>query len=196
MFKRIFWNGLKVFAPVVLTIAIVIWTFRNIEAFFGHFLQYFIPHQYYFDGLGIIIGVVLIFLLGLLVNAWVIRGVYQLADDVVHRIPLIKTVYTAIQDLLLFFDPDRAVGQKAVMLETKFGKMIGFVTKEDFEDQPELNISDKEVMVYVPLSYQIGGLLLMVPKMSLEPIDMPVNQAMSLVVTAGLTGNKKKKPKG
>lgn len=191
MLKKTFWNGLKIFVPIVVTVAIVVWAFSTLETFFGHLIQLVIPPQYYFKGLGILVGVAVIFLMGLLLNAWFIRKLYSMAERVVQRIPLIKTLYNAVQDLMGYFDKgDKSAPQQAVLIETGLGKVMGFITCDVLANLP-LQASDQDVLVYIPLSYQIGGLSVVVPRSALTPIDWPANQAMSFILTAGMTGNKK-----
>jgi uncharacterized membrane protein len=194
MIKRIFWNGIKAFVPIAMTIAIVIWLFTSIEAFFGKFLRHVIPPQYYFDGIGIIVGVLLIFIIGILVNAWVVRRIYRYGEKLVKKIPGIKTIYNAIQDLLNFFDKSQQAAQQSVMVDTGINKMIGFITREALDKlHPPLG-SSTEVMVYIPLSYMVGGITMIVPRSAITPLDWPVNAAMSFILTAGM-GQKAKSSK-
>jgi uncharacterized membrane protein len=189
-FKLIFWRALKAFVPLAVTIAVVIWLFQTIETFFGRLIKHVIPEQYYFDGLGILVGIAIIFLMGVLVNAWAIRRAYSLTDMLVKRIPLIKTIYNATQDLFNFFDKSK-VEQQAVLVPTQLGKVVGFITRESLSDiNPPLGNRD-EVLVYIPLSYQIGGVMTVVPRASIIPLDWSVNAAMSFILTAGMMGQKK-----
>lgn len=191
MVKKTFWNGLKIFVPIVVTVAIVVWAFTSLETFFGHLIQLVIPSQYYFKGLGILVGVAVIFLIGLLLNAWFIRKLYSMAEKVVQRIPLIKTLFSAVQDLMAYFDKSgKSVEQQAVLIDIGLGKVMGFITCDRLASLP-LHASDQDVLVYIPLSYQIGGLSVVVPRSALTPIDWPANQAMSFILTAGMTGKKK-----
>lgn len=191
MFKKYFLTGLKAFIPVVVTFAVVIWIFSNIEAFFGQIIQYVIPEQYYFDGLGILIGILFVFILGIVLNAWIIKQLYQLADAVVKKIPFIKTIYKSIQDLVSFFEKAQDTSHsKAVILEYGKTKCIGFVTREDFKGLPDGLGGDKDVLVYLPMSYMVGGMMIAVPRKRIKPFDMKVNEAMSLIITAGMTGGK------
>lgn len=191
MLKDTFWNGLKIFVPVVLTVAIFVWMFSAIETFFGHLLKLIIP-EYYFKGLGILVGITVIFLIGLLLNAWVVRKLYAMAERVVQKIPLIKTVYNAIQDLMNYFDKgDKGKAQQAVLVDISIGKVMGFVTCDTLASLPLL-ASDQEVLVYIPLSYQIGGLSVMIAKNAITPLNWPANQAMSFILTAGMTTGQKK----
>ena len=193
MIKRIFITGIQAFVPIAVTFALVVWIFTTIEKFMGEFLKYFIKPEYYFNGLGILVGIAIIFLIGILVNAWVIKKIYALADSLVKRIPLIKTVYNAMKDLMAFFDKGKRgeKEQRAVIIETAVGRMVGFVTRENLEGLPDDLGGPNEVLVYIPFSYQIGGFMVSVSKDQLTSLDIPVNQAMSMVVTAGMTGGNK-----
>lgn len=190
MIKKIFLSGLVAFLPMAITLGIVVWILRTIEGFFGHVFKYFISPQYYFDGLGIILGLIFIFVLGLLVNAWVIGKLYTWFESVVKKTPGIKTIYNAIQDMMGFFDQDKIAQQRAVIVNTPMGRMIGFVTREDLSKLPSGLGGEKDVFVYVPLSYQIGGVMLAMPESALTHLDMSVNDAMSMVVTGGVSGKK------
>lgn len=191
MFKKTFWNGLKIFVPIVVTVAIVVWAFSTLETFFGHLLQLVIPPRYYFKGLGILVGIAVIYLIGLLLNAWIVRKLYAMAERVVQRIPLIKTLYNAIQDLMSYFDKgEKSSAQQAVLVDIGIGKVMAFITCDTLATLPLLATSE-EVLVYIPLSYQIGGLSVMIAKSAITPINWPANQAMSFILTAGMTGKAK-----
>lgn len=190
MIKKIFFTGLMAFLPIALTLAIVVWILRNIEGFFGHIVKHIISPQYYFDGLGIILGLIFIFILGLLVNAWIVRRVYDWFEGILKKTPGIKTIYNAIQDMMGFFDHSKQAQQRAVIVNTPIGRMVGFVTREDLSALPEALGTGKDVFVYIPLSYQIGGVMIALPASELIPLDMPVNEAMSMVVTGGVGGQK------
>lgn len=189
MFRKFFLKGLKAFVPVAVTIAIVIWIFSTIEEFFGQLLKYFMSPHYYFDGLGIIVGVVFVFILGVLINAWMLNKIYAFADATVKKIPLIRTIYTSIQDLVNFIEKSQEKDYNQVVLCTvgRF-KLLGFVTRQSFEGLPREFGGEKDVLVYLPMSYQIGGYMLSVPRKCITPVDMPANKAMTTIITAGMMG--------
>jgi uncharacterized membrane protein len=193
MIKKIFINGIKAFVPVTVTFAIVYWIFNAIETFFGRIIGMWLPEGFYFVGLGTIVGILFVCAVGILVNAWVIKQLYNLMDWSLQRIPLIKTIYNAMIDLVNFFGSSEQVSQQAVLIETPVGKIIGFVTRQHFKGLPEALGTEKDALVYIPFSYQLGGFTLSIPKNKITDLDMPVNEAMSLVLTAGLTGTKKQK---
>lgn len=187
MLKKIFWDGLKTFVPIVVTISIVVWIFSGIESFFGHFLRHIIPPKYYFDGLGIIVGIVIIFILGFLVKSWMVRQIYGMGERLVQRIPFIKSIYNAVQDLLGFFDKSQQA-QQAVMVQTQLGNIIGFITRESLSQMTPALGKDDEVLVYIPLSYMVGGITMVIPRHLITPLNWSVNEAMSFILTAGMGG--------
>lgn len=194
MIKKIFINGIKAFVPVAVTFAAVYWIFTSIETFFGKIIQIWLPDKFYFIGLGTLVGILFVGLIGILVNAWVTKQLYHFLDWALQRIPLIKTIYNSMIDLVNFFGSSESVSQQAVLIDTPVGKIIGFVTRQDFKGLPKALGDESDLFVYIPFSYQLGGFTLSIPKSKIEILDMPVNEAMSLVLTAGLTGiNKNKK---
>ena len=56
--------------------------------------------------------------------------------------------------------------------------LMGLMTRDDFSDLPEGIGDDETVAVYLPMSYQLGGFTVMVPKSKVRPVDMKVDQAM------------------
>lgn len=190
-FKTIFWRGVKVVLPLLITFAIVIWMFTIIEAFFGTIIKDIFGAQYYYRGTGLLLGVGLIFAAGAVINLWIVQGLYGLGERILQKIPVIKTIYNSMADLMGFFDPaKRSETGKPVLIETALGQVIGFVTIENTELLPADLQNNEKMAVYIPLSYQIGGLTVYISRDKVSELNMPVDKAMSFVLTAGMTGKK------
>ena len=186
MIKKIFWNGIKAILPIGITLALVIWVLGMIESAFGWVIKKIIGPQYYFDGLGLIVGLVLVFVVGLLMNAWIARKVYSWGEALLRRIPLVKTLYNAIADLMRFFDKvAETQGSYPVMVNLPDCRVLGILTRQSVEKLGKS--AEGEVAVYIPMSYQIGGFTLMVPRSMVERLDMTVEKAMSFAITAGMS---------
>ena len=189
---KIFMRGLIAVAPIALTAAILIWLFSFLEATFRGPIEDMIGSRYYFPGLGIIVALVFIFLVGLIINTWLIQRIYDWGEKLLTRIPLVKTLYGSITDLMSFFhtgDKEKKKG-RVVTIELAGTRLVGLVTREDFEGLPEGVGKNDEVAVFLPMSYQIGGYTVMVPKSMIKPISMSVEEGMRFVVTAGAPGKK------
>ncbi len=191
--KRIFINGIKAFLPAAITLSLCVWLFNNIEDFFGRFIKLFLPAEYYVSGMGIVLGVVIIFLLGLMINAFIVKQIYELLEKILKHIPIVKTLYNALLDMFSFFDAQKTGGkqQKVVVVDTHLGKQIGLITREDLDNLPDALGDKKNVLVFLPFSYQLGGFMVSMPKDQIEPIDMTVDEAIKFVASAGIIGKKR-----
>ncbi len=194
-----FFKGLAAVLPIVVTLYLIYWLAGLAEAVLGGILDRILP--FYFPGLGIIFGVVGIFMVGVMLNAWVVRKLFDWGESIMHRIPLVKIMYGAVQDLMHFFTSSTASrGKQVVMITFYLGdvrtRLVGMITREDFESLPAGIAGPDEVAVYLPMSYQVGGYTVMVPRENLEPVDMSFDQAMRFAVTAGMSASKvfNKKP--
>lgn len=190
--RKIFIQGILTLAPIVITIAVVAWLYSFLEALFGTPLKAILGDKYYFQGFGLILALVIIFLVGVLVNTWFVRKFHQLWSSFVARIPLVKTVYNAIYDLMKFFKGDKSLqAAKVVAFTVGDIRLLGLVTREDFKDLSENFTKKGEVSVFLPMSYQIGGYMVLIPREKLEPLTIPVEEAMRFIMSAGLLSSRK-----
>jgi uncharacterized membrane protein len=65
-------------------------------------------------------------------------------------------------------------------------RAMGFVTRSEFDDLPAGVGRKGEIAVYLPMSYQIGGYTLFLPREQAEPVEMSREAAMKFILTAGL----------
>ncbi len=190
--RKIFIRGLLTITPLVLTIGIVTWLFSLLEDSFSVPIKAVIGPEHYFKGLGVIVALVLIFVVGLIINHWIIKKLYDFGEKILERIPLIKSIYTSIKDLISFFHSDNRLNESLVVsFEIAGMRLLGLVTRDDFSDIPEGLAQEGDVAVYLPMSYQIGGYTIIVPRSKIKKVDMSVEDSMRYIVTAGILGGKK-----
>ncbi|MBN2446612.1 MAG: DUF502 domain-containing protein [Phycisphaerae bacterium] len=185
----LFLAGLAAVLPVTVTLYVLYWLGSTAEAFLGRGLKLLIPGSLYWPGMGVVAGLVLVFVIGVLMNAWLFRKVFRWGERLMERIPLVKALYGSVRDLMGFFSgSDKKTMRKAVMVTVGNTpvRLIGFITREEFGDLPAGIGGDETVAVYLPMSYQIGGFTTMVPRSAVQPIDMSIEQAMRFAVTAGM----------
>jgi len=194
---KLFLKGLAVVIPVVMTIAILAWLASGAEQLLGDLLARILPPGWYLPGMGLVPGVALIVLVGLLSHILILQKLFEYWEGVFRRLPLIKTIYTAIKDFMGYFSPGQEQRFSKVVLVQPPGQafqMLGFVTRETFRDLPFRPDAENPVAVYCPMSYQIGGYTLFLPRACLKPVDMPFEDAMRLAVTGGITQRGKHAP--
>lgn len=188
-FPQIFLTGLVVLLPVMITVLFLSWLMRGAESVFGAPIRGVLGDAY-FPGMGMAIGVLLVFVVGLLAQLYAVRKLIQVGDDLLERIPLVKTIYGGVRDLLAMFRGGGARKFDKVVLVALPGsqmRVMGFVTREDWTGLPAALGAHDAIAVYMPMAYTIGGYTLMVPRAQVEPIAMSFEDAMRFAVTAGLS---------
>lgn len=185
-------TGLITILPVMLTLYLIYWFIVSTETALGSILQFVLPDELYWPGMGFAVALVLIFVIGLLMQLYVVKALFKKIEDLLYHMPLIKSVYGAIRDFFQYFSPSRQ-GDFQQVVAVKFDndmELIGFVTRSNSDSLP---IADDDetgrVLVYLPMSYNIGGYPVMIPKNRLRPVDMTMEQAMRFVLTAGVGSN-------
>ncbi len=184
---RILLKGLVTILPIGLTLYLVYWLGTSTERLLATPLKIFLPPGFYRPGIGLAAGFVLLFVVGLLVNAYVVRRVLKFGESLVLRVPVVKTVYAAIRDMTNLVNTDGAKREleRVVMVRVGPGRMIGFVTQEHAA-LPGFVTGRELVAVYLPMSYQIGGHTIYLPRERIEATDLTVEAAMRIVLTGGL----------
>ena len=191
MFKsisKIFITGFITLLPVVLTIYLLYWLAVSSEQVMGNALKFLLPNAVYFPGMGMIAGLVVVFIVGLMMNAYMVRQLFALGEQLLYRLPLIKTVYRAFRDFFDFFSPKKEQFGQVVAVTVSGMEMVGFVTQENPQRLPESFRDRDKVLVYLPMSYMVGGYTVLIPRSELRPLKMSMEEAMRFVLTAGITG--------
>ena len=129
-------------------------------------------------------------------KAVLIRQLFSFGEEILYRLPIIKSIYRAIRDLFDFFSPKKEQFGRVVIVTVNGMDMIGFITQEDPERLPEGFRSNDSVLVYIPMSYMIGGFTLLIPQQDIKPCQMNMDEAMRFVLTAGITGQNQNPQKG
>lgn len=191
----ILFQGLVALLPAILTLYILFWLVSSAETVLGGMLKLLLPGGWYIPGMGLLAGLVVTFLFGLALNAFLVRRLLDLGERLADHIPLVKTLYGSLKDFIGFFAKQRdSQFNQVVTMDLEFGgkpmRMIGFVTRSDFSSLPAGIGEEGEIAVYLPLSYQIGGYTVIVPRSSVKPVNMSTHRAMGFVVTGGMTTDK------
>jgi uncharacterized membrane protein len=191
MFKsisKILITGFITLLPVVLTIYLLYWLAVSSEQVMGNALKFLLPNAVYFPGMGMIAGLVVVFIVGLMMNAYMVRQLFALGEQMLYRLPLIKTVYRAFRDFFDFFSPKKEQFGQVVAVTVSGMELVGFVTQENPQRLPESFRDRDKVLVYLPMSYMVGGYTVLIPRSELRPLKMSMEEAMRFILTAGITG--------
>lgn len=181
-------TGFITLLPMVLTIYLLYWLGISSEEVLGNALRSVLPENTYFPGLGMFVGLMVVFIVGLMMNAYLVRKLFSLGEGVLYRLPLIKSVYRAFRDFFDFFSPNKEGLGQVVSVTLNGMELVGFVTQEDQQRLPPSFRDRDSVLVYLPMSYMVGGYTILVSRSELRPLQMSRDEAMRFILTAGITG--------
>ena len=184
-------TGLVTLLPVALTLYFLYWMAASSESALSGLIKMALPESMYWPGMGLIVGIGVLFVLGLLMHTYVMQLLFSKGEQLLYNTPLVKTLYSAIRDLFNFFSPaSKKEFEQVVSVEigNTGMKVIGFVTQTLPEKMPKDFREDDSILIYLPLSYMIGGYALLVPRSAVRPVDMSMEEAMRFTLTAGVTG--------
>ena len=182
--RRSFIAGFFVTVPLVISIAAFVWIFRLIDGFVGPFyaarLRWDIP------GLGILTTALFVLAVGALATNVIGKRLLQRAEGWLLRVPVFRTIYAPVKQLVVAFSPDNEYGFKRVVMveDAARGFVLGFLTKEFTVDRgagPE-----PMVAVYVPTNHLYLGDVIVCPRDKASYPDITVEQGIRLFLTGGM----------
>ena len=147
----------------------------------NHYLPYNIP------GLEIIISVILITLIGWLSLSFIGRRLLDLFNNILKRIPILRTIYSALGQMTETFAKTDKEKKNVVLVEypRKGSWAVGFATKDnsgEISDKTKRNL----INVFVPTTPNpTSGFLLMFPKEDVIYLDLTFEEASKFIVSAG-----------
>lgn len=190
-FTTTFLRGLGVVLPIALTLYLVVWTVQAAESFMKPLALLLMPRTVdYVPGSGLLLALAVVYGTGLLVQLFVIEWLVGLGQRMLERTPLVKSIYSALNDFTstLSRRPSESAS-RVVNVELADGlSLVGFITDPDPAALRAPCDPDDRVAVYLPMSYQLGGFTVLLPRDRLRPLDLGVEDAMRRVLTAGIGG--------
>ncbi len=193
--QRHFITGLVVVTPIALSIYIFWKIFVIFDNWMAGLLEFLfvrllgIENYYYrIPGLGIFVMFLLIILVGILTRLYVGRKLIALGNWIVGKIPFFNTIYLTLKQIMeALFSDKGEVFRKAVLLEypRKGLYSIAFMT-QDTRGEVQNRIEEDLISVFLPTTPNpTSGFLLFVPKKDVKELDMPIEEALKLVISGG-----------
>lgn len=112
--RRNFLTGLFVSVPLVVSIVTCVWMFRVVDGFVGPFWQYWLGVD--IPGLGLLTTVVLILIVGVFASNVLGRRLVQQIEGILDHVPVFRTIYSPVKQIVAAFSPDNESGFKRVVL--------------------------------------------------------------------------------
>ncbi|HDR89504.1 MAG TPA: DUF502 domain-containing protein [Bacteroidetes bacterium] len=181
---RYFLQGLLVVAPLGVTAYVVYVVFKFIDGLLSEWIYSFLMVR--IPGLGLVTIFLLITLLGFITQSILFRPVKKLMTRILKQFPLLKVIYSSIQDLLsAFVGKDKKFTYPVLVRVNNISNLhkLGFLTQKDLSRLGKTEL----VAVYFPHSYNFSGELFLVPSGEVTPLDLPSAEAMKFIVSGGVT---------
>jgi uncharacterized membrane protein len=182
--RRSFLTGLVVTVPLLITVVTLVWFFRFVDGFARPLSVYFLGREV--PGLGVLITGAFILVTGAIATNVIGRRVLQQAEKWLLNVPLFKTVYSPVRQLVAAFSPDSESGFKKVVIvnDATRGMVIGFLTREFTLDRG--TGAEAVVAVYVPTNHLYLGDVMVYPRGQVMFPDLSVEEGIRIFLTGGM----------
>lgn len=185
--KGTFLAGIFIVIPFGITIFILKFLFNFADGILGSHLDSLMVlcgwNGGHIPGIGMITGAVVIYLTGLVATNVLGKRLLKLGDDLLTRIPLVKSIYTSSKQLTKVFSEGGSSYRRAVFVEwPRPGiRAVGFVTAEAVKD------GERFVVVYIPtMPNPTSGFALWFRECEVYESGMTVEDAVKFVVSGGV----------
>jgi uncharacterized membrane protein len=182
--RRSFIAGFFVTVPLFISVAALVWIFQLVdsvtEPLSVRLLGRAVP------GLGVLLTATIILVVGVIATNVIGKRVLQRAEYYLLQVPVFKTIYAPVKQLIVAFAPDNDAGFKKVVIidDPKRGMVLGFQTKE-FTLQ-RAGSSEQVVAVYVPTNHLYLGDVFVYPRQQVLYPDVTVEEGIRIFLTGGM----------
>jgi uncharacterized membrane protein len=181
--RRRFIAGLFVTVPLVISVTAFLWVLGIVDGITAPIYERILGRP--IPGLGILTTAVAVLLMGVLATNVIGKRILQRGEGYLLRVPVFRTIYAPVKQLVAAFSPDNEFGfKRVVMLDRKPGYSLGFLTKEFSVDRgrgPEPLIA-----VYVPTNHlYLGDIVVCEPGQVTFP-DLTVEDGIRIFLTGGM----------
>ncbi|OIO69792.1 MAG: hypothetical protein COW19_10590 [Zetaproteobacteria bacterium CG12_big_fil_rev_8_21_14_0_65_55_1124] len=190
--KRWFFTGLILLVPIMVTIYLFVGIVRSMDGLIGLIPAAMQPDQllgFHIPGLGVLFTFVIVLVTGMVGTSFIGRWLVGIGENMLERIPLVRTVYGALKNVLETVLRDNQDSFRRVVLieyPRKGTYALGFVSGTGHGEVQGLT-KDEVITVFVPTSPNpTSGFLLYVPEKDTTPLTMTVEDGMKCVISAGV----------
>ena len=177
-------TGFFVTVPLAVSLVALVWTFRLIDGLTSNMFERLLGQHV--PGLGILTAIVLLVVIGALARNVLGRRLLGRGEHLLMQIPVFRTVYGPVKQLLAAFSPDNEYGFKQVVLveDSARGSVMGFLTKEFTVDRGHGR--ETLMAVYVPTNHLYLGDIVVCRANQVTFPDLTVEQGIRVFLTGGM----------
>ena len=184
--RRSFIAGFFVTVPLIISVAAILWLFRLVDGLVGPLYIKLLGPNAVPPGLGVATTALAILLVGAIATNVVGKRLLQRTEWLLMHVPLFRSIYAPVKQLVVAFSPDAEQGFKRVVMveDPHRGWILGFLTKEfrvERDTGPEILVA-----VYVPTNHLYLGDIRMYPRERAIFPDISVEEGIRIVLTGGM----------
>jgi len=183
--RRRFIAGFFVTVPLVISVAALVWIFGIIDDFTAPLATRLVGRAA--PGVGILLMVLFVLAVGVVATNVIGRRILGRAEQLLTRVPVFKTIYSPVKQLVAAFSPDNEYGFKRVVMveDERGGLVMGFVTKEFTVDRGKG--PEQLIAVYVPTNHLYLGDIVLYPRERAFYPDVTVEAGIRIFLTGGMS---------
>jgi len=191
-FRRYLLAGIVFWVPVLVTLAVLRFLVGIVDNIFNLLPANYQPSEIlgiHIPGLGIVFALVIIFATGMLVTNIIGNRLVAVGESVVSRIPLVRTIYHAVKQVLSTLLSSQEDSFRNVLLVEYPRKgmwSIAFQTSVGFQMAEQMT-NKSLITIFIPTTPNpTSGFLMLVPKEDTIKLDLSVDQALKMVISLGV----------
>ena len=183
--RRSFIAGFFVTVPLIISVAALVWIFGIIDSFTAPLAARVLGRTV--PGLGLVLTLLFVLAVGAVATNVIGHRILMRAESWLSRIPVFRTVYSPVKQLVAAFSPDNEYGFKRVVMvrHGERGWVMGFLTKEFTVSRG--GTVDDVVAVYVPTNHLYLGDIGIYPKDQAFYPDLSVEEGIRIFLTGGMS---------
>jgi uncharacterized membrane protein len=183
--RRRFIAGFFVTVPLFISVAAVVWIFNIVDGLTTPYFDRMLGGRRV-PGLGIVSTAVAIVLVGVFARNVIGRRVLQRTEKWLLMVPVFRTIYAPVKQLVVAFSPDNEAGFKRVVLveDATRGYVLGFLTREFTVDRG--NGPEELLAVYVPTNHLYLGDIVICARARAAFPDISVEDGIKIFLTGGM----------
>lgn len=182
--RRSFITGFFVTVPLVISVATFVWIFRAVDGMLGAAFAGWIGYEV--PGLGLAATLLGVLAVGVLATNVLGKRVLQRTEYYLLKVPVFRTIYAPVKQLIVAFSPENEFGLKRVVLvdDPGRGMLLGFLTREFTVERD--GRTEALVAVYVPTNHLYLGDVLVFRRETVAFPDITVEQGIRIFLTGGM----------
>lgn len=185
----LFLSGLLTILPILLTLAIFNVSFKLLKSWLEPIAQFCPAYLICIPHVEIFVAIVIIFLIGTIIKLFMLRSLVHTLEALVLKLPIIRTVYRGVQQLVKAFNPqDQIIFKQVVFLEFPREGVysVGFLTSELPAELSPTNDAGF-VSVFIPTTpMPTSGFFVIVPKEKTIITKLTHQEAIAMIISGGI----------